>query len=117
GALQKCNRMDVASLLNPQIEAQLIEMTSDEEIFLAVQHAAHEDGLESGPPLDEDEEPEPQPTRREALQAAALLTRYSNTLNDPLARKLEDILRQFGRQLSLDAQRNMRERSITDYFR
>ncbi|KAI0365556.1 hypothetical protein BV20DRAFT_954008 [Pilatotrama ljubarskyi] len=119
GVLQKSNHMDVASLLALDIEAHVIEETSDEDIFLTVRRRAEEEREtpeSAHANIDSQEEVEPLPTRREALQAAATLTRYTNALDDPLARKLEEILRQFGQQLSLDIQRSMRETSITDYL-
>ncbi|RPD58656.1 DDE-domain-containing protein [Lentinus tigrinus ALCF2SS1-6] len=112
GALQPSNRMDIGSLLNPEAELEVIAEVSEEEIFDAVREAAQEDNDEE---LEEDSEEGP--SRREALQAVALLTRYAGTVNDPAARKLEDALAGFSRQLRHETQSAMVNTSITEYFR
>ncbi|TFK91129.1 DDE-domain-containing protein [Polyporus arcularius HHB13444] len=112
GALQKANRMDLNSLLNPAVEAQVISEISEEDIFCAVQEQK-----ETGDGAGGDDEPvEVCPTRSEVLQAAALLTRYSGSVDDPLARKLEDLLARFTRQVRIESQASMRNTSITNYF-
>lgn len=113
GVLQATNRMDIESLLNPQVETAVVSETSEEEIFSAVRSLREG---ENDDVSDDDEEVEDEPTRREALEAAALLTRYSNSTDSPIARKLEQALADFTRQMSRDAQRNMKDVPITDFW-
>ena len=112
GALQKTNRMDIQSLLNPAIEAELVPEISDLEIFDAVRETQEDGDAGEG----DNEVVLDCPTRREVLQAAAVLTRYAGTLDNALARKVEDVLASFSRQLRLDSHSNMVPTSITDYF-
>ena len=58
----------------------------------------------------------PQPTRREVLQATSTIHQYINTLNDPLARKLEGLLSSFRHQLCFEAQQSNQVAEITSYF-
>ncbi|CDO71465.1 hypothetical protein BN946_scf184909.g59 [Trametes cinnabarina] len=97
GALQKLNQMDLASLLDPSVEREVFEEISEQEIFEAVQEAAC--GEDQG---DEEQTEvfEAPPTRLEALQAAAVLSRFTASLNSPAARNLEDILAGFTRQIT-----------------
>jgi hypothetical protein len=57
------------------------------------------------------------PTPREALQAISLITDYINSINDPIACKLEALLGHFSRQISMERSRGMKETIKTDYFR
>ncbi|CDO69597.1 hypothetical protein BN946_scf184759.g37 [Trametes cinnabarina] len=89
--------MDLECLLNPAVEREVFEEISEQEIFEAVQEAAC--GEDQG---DEEQTEvfEAPPTRLEALQAAAVLSRFTASLNSPAARKLEDILAGFTRQIT-----------------
>ena len=103
GALQTRNRMDIKSLLNPAGESQILMEASDKEIYLAIIDAitARENiNVIGGDDLD-DELVEPRPTRRDVLKAASTIGKYTNELNDPLARKIEALLGSFNRQLCL----------------
>ncbi len=110
GALQASNRMDINSLLNPAAEVEAFAEISEEEIFNAVRDTAQEEEVQ-------EDDLEELPSRRDALQAAAVLIRFTGTMNDPIARRLEDILAGFSRQMRLDSQKAMVSTSITDYFR
>jgi hypothetical protein len=68
---------------------------------------------------DDDSSPDPVkhcPTPSEALQAISLITDYTDTVNDPIARKLEGLLVTVSRQIRLEQFRGMKETVITDYF-
>ena len=55
--------------------------------------------------------------RREVLKATSLINQYHiNTVDHPVAQKLEAILHSFGRQLRLDIQQDLELTSITDYY-
>ncbi|KAF8228877.1 hypothetical protein L208DRAFT_222871 [Tricholoma matsutake] len=56
------------------------------------------------------------PTRREVLQAATVITRYVDTVDGALARKLETVLASFGRQMRLEESRSMVPTRLTDFF-
>ncbi|OSC98101.1 DDE-domain-containing protein [Trametes coccinea BRFM310] len=116
GALQTANRMDINSLLNPQVETEVFSEVSEEEIFEAVQVAQNAGG--NGDASDDISElaVEKPPTRKEVLQAASVILRFSSTLDDTTARKMESALASFTRQTRLDAQRAMKETTITQYF-
>ncbi|CDO68935.1 hypothetical protein BN946_scf185000.g78 [Trametes cinnabarina] len=117
GALQRSNQMDLDSLLNPAIEKVAFNGdTAEEEIFEAMQEATERAQDEEEDEEDEDEPMEVLPTQREALAAAAVLTRFSMAQNSPAARKLEEALRSFTRQVRSEAMRAMVNSSITDYF-
>ncbi|EIW56512.1 DDE-domain-containing protein [Trametes versicolor FP-101664 SS1] len=113
GALQTANRMDVDFLLNPPVETEVLSQTSEEEIFLAVQESREDEDEEAA---EGDDEPETPPTRHKVLEAAALLTQFTNGMDTPAARKLEDALTRFTREMWRDAQRSMKDTSITDYL-
>ncbi|KAI9057990.1 DDE-domain-containing protein [Trametes sanguinea] len=116
GALQTANRMDINSLLNPQVETEVFSEVSEEDIFEAVQVAQNAVG--NGNASDDISElaVEKPPTRKEVLQAASVILRFSSTLDDTAARKMESALASFTRQTRLDAQRAMKETTITQYF-
>ena len=54
---------------------------------------------------------------QDVLQAAAVIKQFTATMDDPVARKVEDILASLSRQLRLDAQKGMVNTSLMDYFR
>ena len=112
GALQKSNRMCIESLLNPAVETEIFSEISEEEIFEAVQDAAAEDESDS----ELEDTAEAVPTRQDVLQAAAVIKQFTATMDDPVARKVEDILASLSRQLRLDAQKGMVNTSLMDYF-
>jgi hypothetical protein len=121
GALQRSNRMDLNSLLNPAGESQVLTETSDCEIYQAVMVAidARENAeMNGGDDVDVDSDIplEPHPTRREVLKAVSTIGRYIEDLNEPIARKMEAILGSFSRQLRFDETRTMRNSVLTDFF-
>jgi hypothetical protein len=122
GVLQPSNRMDIEALLNPVDELpQVMEETTDEEICQAVLDAkkAQEAGLINGGDDDVDDDPsaiEPCPTHREVLQAASVINKYIDTLNDPIARSLEGVLASFRYQMWLEMSCSMKSTHLTDYF-
>jgi len=122
GALQKSNRMDLESLLNPVSESHLLTEASDQEIYQAVVDAveARENMEVNGGDdidIDIDITLEPRPSRRDVLKAISTIGRYVDDWNDPTARKLEALLGSFNRQLSLDETKSMKATAITDVFR
>lgn len=121
GALQRVNRMDIESLLNPAGESLVLTEASDQEIYQAVIDAAaarekldlvgHDDGDEiDSTPL------EPPPSRRDIVKAISTINRYVEDLNDPLARKVEALLGTFNRHLRLNETKSLRTTLMTDYF-
>ena len=86
GILQRLNRMDIEALLNPPEESSMMDDTTDEEIFQAVMDVKEDNGGHGD--IDGDAADIPGPTRNEALQAALMLQRYVQDLDDPFARKL-----------------------------
>jgi hypothetical protein len=75
-------------------------------------------GLNSGDDdMDDDALVDELPSRHEVLKATSLINQYINSVDDPVARKLEAILHSFEWQLRLDIQQDMELTSITDYFK
>jgi hypothetical protein len=90
GALQRGNRMDIEALLNPADETALIDETTDIEIFEAVMGARKKREDSTGSDDVDDPGPiKPCPTPSEALRAISLITDYIDTIDDPIAHKLE----------------------------
>ncbi|KAF8225681.1 DDE-domain-containing protein, partial [Tricholoma matsutake] len=120
GVLQASNRMDIKSLLNSVAKSWVIDETTDEEIYQAVINArqAQENGIINGGDDDaNDDGPiEDCPTCCDALQAASVINRYIEHLDDPVAWKLEALLSSLGWQMCLDMSRSQVSTSITDYF-
>jgi hypothetical protein len=120
GALQQGNRMDIEALLNPVDESHVVDEVTDEEIFHAVIDArnAQEDGPINGgdDDIDDNASIEACPTRREVLQAATVISQYVDSVDGPLARKLEMVLASFGRQMRLEESRSMVPTRLTDFF-
>jgi hypothetical protein len=120
GALQKTNRMDIESLLNPASESHDCDLTetSDVEIYQAVMNAidARKNMEINGGDDDPDTPTEPRPTRHDVLKAASTIGRYIDDLNDPIAHKLESLLGSFKRQLRLEETRSLKNTVLTDFF-
>lgn len=119
GALQAQNRMDIETLLNPEQEKVLVEEISDEELFRTVMEAREMQemsGITGSDDIDDSSPVKPQPTHVEALRAISLITDYIDSVNDPIARKLEAVLGSFSRQICLEQSKAMKETLITDYF-
>lgn len=121
GALQKTNRMDIESLLNPEGESHVLTETSDREIYQAVMDAieARENiDINGGDDVDDEIHipTDPRPTHRDALKAASTIRRYIEDLNDPIARKMEALLASFNMKIRVDETRHMKTTVITDFF-
>lgn len=117
GVLQKTNRMSLDELLNAAEEQGCgMEEYTPESIFEAVQlaHRATETGKEDE--LIEEEPPKPRPTRKQALDAASVLRDYIQEVNEPFARKLEQVLASFGCQTRLEATQNMMDGCLDNFF-
>ncbi|KAF5350390.1 hypothetical protein D9758_012458 [Tetrapyrgos nigripes] len=122
GALQRCNRMTIESLLNPGKELNCMDEDTDLDkgIYDAVQKSmeAQESAAINGgdDDVDDDAPLQPRPSRREALQAVSVIQQFVRDMEDPYARKMEAILASFGRQTHLEETRNMVDTNITDFF-
>jgi hypothetical protein len=119
GALQKDNRMDLESLLNPVDESQIMTETSDEEICEAVlcaQKAWEEILINGRDDIDDDAPTDPCPTCHQVLQAAVVINRYVDSLDSAFARELEAKLASFRRQIRLEESHNLTSTRVTDYF-
>ncbi|KAF5390086.1 hypothetical protein D9757_003734 [Collybiopsis confluens] len=120
GVLQAVNRMSIDSLLNPESERDLLEMVTEQDIFQAVMDAREAEenlviaGGDDG--QDDDADTLPRPSHRDALQAALLLQRYTQNMDDGYARNLEHILGSFGRATRLEEMKSLVDSSITDYL-
>ena len=113
--------MSIEALLNPQEELLTIKETTDEEIFQAVMDAkkVHEESTHDKGDNDiEDDSPSYiiRPTRNEVLQAALVVKKYIEELNNPFARKLEGIINSSGRQTRLIEAQALKPTVVTDYF-
>jgi len=115
GVLQKENRMDINSLLNPVGESHVLTETSDQEIYQAVMDVieAWENIEMSG---GDDGDGDTIPTCRDVFKVASTISDYIGTINDPLARKMEVLLGSFKRQLHLHKAKTMKDTVLTDYF-
>jgi hypothetical protein len=65
---------------------------------------------------DKDGPVEPRPTRRDVLKAASTIGKYTNDMNDPLARKMEALLGSFNRLLRLEETKFLKDAHLTDFF-
>ena len=113
--------MDIAALLNPADELpQVMEEMTDKEICQAMLDArkAQEEGLINGgdDDVDDDSAIEPCPMHCKVLQAASLINKYSDTLDDPIAHSLEGVLTSFRYQMRLEMSCSMKSTHLTDYF-
>lgn len=121
GALQKSNRMDINDLLNPEEEIFDTDQTSDQAIFDAVmssavaREGADADGC-SNDAEDDTPLPDPLPTHSDVLKAMSLVTQYTNSLDDALARKAEGVLKALQHQIRTEQAATFRESKITDFF-
>lgn len=122
GALQNSNRMSIDALLNPADELNILDDTTEDSIFDAVMDSRMVSGSQGDDisKLDmlraDSLAGEVGPTQKEALQAAIILEKYMQHINDPFACKLEGMLGSFGQQTHLSGFQNMRPTLVTDYF-
>ena len=120
GTLQKVNRMDVGSLLNPAGESHVLTEASDADIYQAVTEAfeARENlEINGGDDVDEDGPVKPRPARSDVLQAALMINDYLATENDTFAREVEKVMGKFSRQLHIDVAKGMKNTVITDFYK
>ena len=59
---------------------------------------------------------EPRPTRHDVLKAVSTISKYIDSMNEPIARKLEALLGSFNRQPRLDGMRGMESTVLMDFF-
>jgi len=119
GALQRQNRMDITTLLNPHGESYVLTEANDEDIYHAVMDAmgAHETmDKNGGDDVDEDGPVKPCPNRQDVLIAVSTIIQYVANINDPLAHKVESLLGSLTRLLCIDESRSMRDTVLTDFF-
>ncbi|KAI0768835.1 hypothetical protein BD413DRAFT_493768 [Trametes elegans] len=104
------------SLSNLQVETEIFSEVSEEEICEAVQVAQNASG--NGDASDDISElaVEKPPMGKEVLQAASVVLHFSLMLEHTAARKMESALASFTCQTHPDAQRAMKETTITQYF-
>ncbi|KAJ7816236.1 hypothetical protein B0H14DRAFT_2602839 [Mycena olivaceomarginata] len=99
----------------PSLE-QFLEDATDEEIFEAVQQMhANRENQEENNGDDDGSLAEPRPTRKEALQAVAMLSRFLEDVDGPFARMLEGSMTKFGRETRLEQSRGLVSASIAEY--
>jgi hypothetical protein len=108
-------------LLNPEDKRMAAVMESTEEIYkavLAASQRAREDSAINGGDDDVSNISVPQitPTRKDFLQAAAIINRYVSDIDHPVARKMESLLSTFCRKLCLNESRAMIPTHIEDYL-
>jgi hypothetical protein len=120
GTLQKVNRMDIDSLLNPAGESHVLTETTDADIYQAVIDAieARENvEMNGGDDVDDDGPIEPCPSRGDLLRATSMIAQYLSIWNDPHARKLEPLLGSLDTHLHVEEAKNMKTTLLTDYYR
>ncbi|KAJ7854498.1 hypothetical protein B0H13DRAFT_2358461 [Mycena leptocephala] len=106
------------SLSKEKISEQVMEDSTDEEIFEAVQKMRDDrENMETNAGDDgADSAQDPKPTRKDTLQALLILRRYLQDEHGTYARKLELGLATFGRETQLECSKHMIPTTITDYF-
>ncbi|KAJ7439835.1 hypothetical protein FB451DRAFT_1059227 [Mycena latifolia] len=115
GVLQKKNLVDIEDLVHMP-EKQVIEDTTDKEIFETVQklRSGKQDREKNG--SDNDEEDKLKLTRKETLQATSTLCKYITDLDNPFACKIVGILSQFDHETWQEEAIVMVDTLITDYL-
>ncbi|KAF8521099.1 hypothetical protein BU17DRAFT_22460, partial [Hysterangium stoloniferum] len=66
--------------------------------------------------IEDDTSVEALPTHHDVLQAASIINRYINSIDDPMACKLEGIMASFEQQIHLERFHSMVPTQITAYF-
>ena len=81
--------MSIKALLNPEGKHKTMDKSTDKEIYQAVIdviNACENINQNGGDDADSDDSPvQTYPTAHKVLQAAAILNRYINELDDPIA--------------------------------
>jgi hypothetical protein len=73
----------------------------------------------NGGDVDDDIPLEPRPTWRDVLKAVSTICRYTEDINEPIARKVEAILGSFNSQIRPDEShktKGMKNTILTDFF-
>ncbi|KAJ7713079.1 hypothetical protein B0H14DRAFT_3523586 [Mycena olivaceomarginata] len=114
GVLQRANRLSLADLLNPAEEHETERATVED---ICVSRLAQENSDAAGGDDDHEDDADLSvpPSRREAFAAVSKLQKFTATLNDDFARKLEIILASFG-QTQLEETTSMKTVPITNFF-
>ncbi|KAF8811887.1 hypothetical protein BYT27DRAFT_7183490 [Phlegmacium glaucopus] len=118
GALEEQNRMNIEEFLNPVEESHVFTESTDLDIYNAVMEAVEARRnfeINGGDDGDDDGDIEPQPSRREVLQAASVISRYSAYINHPIAREMEAILESFKRIIRLEEAQKMKDSVLKDF--
>ena len=117
--MQRANRLSLADLLNPAEERET-ESATVEDIHAAVCVSRLAQGNSDAAGGDDDHEDDAEisirPSRREALAAVSTLQKFTATLNDDFARKLEIILASFGHQTQLEETTSLKTVPITNFL-
>ena len=102
--------MCIDALLNPADESRIIDETTEEEICQAVLEARKE---REQVPCNDDAAVNPRPTYQEVLRAASTIKHYIDSIDDPIACKLEVTLASFTRQTRLEQAHTLTTTKIT----
>jgi len=119
GALQATNQMSINALLNPEGEHETMDESMDEKMYRVVIDTigvCENIDKNSCDDLDSDGPMQTWPTDHEALQTAAIINRYIDKWDDPIAQKLEITLGSFNCELCLHQAKSMKSTVLTDYF-
>ncbi|KAL1711672.1 hypothetical protein EV715DRAFT_215052 [Schizophyllum commune] len=122
GALQSANRLPVHELVDSPAEVLRLDDGDEDDGDIAAAVMESRKAIEMGPAnggdddMDDDAVVEPLPTRREALTAAATLSRYLTTVGESNARKLDVLFASFTRSVRAEVMRDMRVAKISDFF-
>ena len=115
--IDKSTRMNINTLLNPAHESQLLDDTSDQDIFEAVRVLRKEAKTLIESNFDDDDVPvDACPTCREVLKAVSIVNNYVSMLDGTFACKIGEVLASFHCQICLEGSRNVISTHITDYF-
>jgi hypothetical protein len=119
GVLHQDSRLDIESLLNPQIEAHITAEASDKDIYQAVMDAiGARENIEKngGDDVDEDGPVKPHPGRGEVLKAISTIMEYVSELDNPLACKIKTLLGSLIGLIRKDEAQSLRTTVLTDFF-
>ncbi|KAI6132307.1 hypothetical protein EDD16DRAFT_1468575 [Pisolithus croceorrhizus] len=111
--LQASNRLSLKELLNPVTESHVMDVASDKEIYHVVMETQHGNLLTND---DEDGPTDSPPTHCKALEAALVIVKYVETMEEPLAHTLEKDLGSFQHLPHTAEFKSMVPSRLTDYF-
>jgi len=104
--------MNINELPNPAIEVHHMFDATNEDIFQVVM-GVKKVWEESESSEDDDAFTDPIPTQNEALQAAPVLQKYTEYLDNPFACNLETMLGSFGRRTRATVMQSMKDSKLT----